>query len=439
MQNKHILNIILANLLWSIVPILASDLFKTQSIIMVIFQRFLISGIILFIITIILTLYNNKISEKEKIPFSQLFNHLLKKNEGFFGLKYYIYFLLLGFLGIILHILGYFFALKLASISFALVGFQLSIIIIAFYEHGVRLERLDIFKALYLLILIFCIIIISYIKFQDPSQTFINSSFVGWFYIILFAVCVSFLHIGISKDTYKTKEVDLLNRNSDYKIIRMLLKLSLVFILGFIPFIPFLIIIYFFPLESHLYNEIILFVSDLPNFINILFDWRMILLIVFSTIIPYLLMFISNANWSQYNLTYSQWMSILTIIEPILSLVFGYIIIGEYFPLEYLIIVLFLLVISILFRYAHEARSKVNAYILLRLKQGLLNSIPIKLLKLDGVCCVQSLIGTYDLLLNIKTNSIKDIYKLINKEIRQLEGIDKIEILFINKINKVNQ
>ncbi|MBY9006098.1 MAG: EamA family transporter [Candidatus Lokiarchaeota archaeon] len=436
MQNKHFFYIILANFFWSIVPILASDLFRFTSIIMVAFQRFFISGIFLFFLALFLAIYNNKHKKREKIPIGQLLRLVLEKNEDFSNFRFFMYFLLLGFFGIILHIFGYFFALKLTSISFALVGFQLSIIIIAFYEHGVRLENLDIFKTLYLVILIFCVIIISYIKFQDPSQTYISSSIIGWIYIVLFAVCVSFLHIGISKDTYTSKEVNLINKNKDFKIIRMLIKLSLIFILGFIPLIPFMLIFYFFPIELNLHNEIVLFFSEFSNFFNILFDWRMVLLIVFSTIIPYTLMFISNVNWSPYNLTYSQWISILTIIEPIFSLILGIIFIGEYFPLEFLIIVTFLLIISILLRYAHETKNKVNAYILLNLRQGLLDSIPIQLLKLSGVCCVQSLIGTHDLLLNIKTNSIKDIYKLINKEIRKIDGIENLDILFIDKINK---
>ena len=434
MQNKYIFHIILANLFWSFVPVLVSDLFSSISIVMVVFLRFFTSGIVLLLLALFLVFYNNKFTNNEKLPLIKIFKCCtLDKNEGFSNLRYILYFVLMGFFGIILHIFGYFFALKITSISFALIGFQLSVIIIAFYEHGVRLERLDIFKTLYLLILIFSIFIIIFVKFQGS----ITSSFIGWFYIMLFAVCVSFLHIGVIKDTYTPFEVNLINKNINFKIIRMLIKISLIFLSGIALLFPFILFIYFIPIEINLHNEIILFIEEFSNLFGILFNWKMIILIFFSTIIPYGLMFIASVNWNPYNLTYSQWISILTIIEPTCSILLGVIFTNEYFPIEYLIIVLFLLIISILFRYAHEARNKVNAYILLKIKQGLLDTLPIKLLKLNGVCCVQTLIGTHDLLLNIKTNSIKDVYKLINEEIRRIDGIGNLEILFINKIKKI--
>lgn len=65
MQNKLIINIILANLLWSFIPIIVSDLFVEVSIIMVIFLRFLISGFVLLILALILVLINNKFRKKK--------------------------------------------------------------------------------------------------------------------------------------------------------------------------------------------------------------------------------------------------------------------------------------------------------------------------------------------------------------------------------------
>ncbi|TFF90409.1 MAG: hypothetical protein EU548_03195 [Promethearchaeota archaeon] len=114
-------------------------------------------------------------------------------------------------------------------------------------------------------------------------------------------------------------------------------------------------------------------------------------------------------------------------------------IVNESFPIEFLIIIIFLLTISILLRYAHETNNKVNAIILLNKKQGLLPNLALELLKIEGICCVDSLLGTHDLMLNVKTNSIKDIYYIINTEIKKFEGIEDIEILFIEKINKLTQ
>ncbi|MBD3212918.1 MAG: EamA family transporter [Candidatus Lokiarchaeota archaeon] len=436
MENKYIFHIITANILWSFIPILASELFESVSIILIIFLRFFISGIILFLIAIGLIIYNNNFTSNQDISLYNLLRLFNRPNKRFFNIRNIYYLFLLGFFGIIVHIIGYFLALKITSIAFAMIGFQLSIIIIAFYEHGVKLEKLDIFKGLYILILIFCISIIIFVKLGEEDFD-LSSLFIGGFYIILFASCTSFLHIGIGRDPYSAQEILLINQNKSYKIIRMLIKIALIFLFGIITLFPFILIMYLIPIEMNLYLEITYFFQDISKIFGILLRWEVIILIFFSTVAPYILIFVANVNWNPYNLTYSQWSSILTVIEPIGAIFFGVLLINESFPIQYLIIIIFLLIISILFRYAHETKSKVNAYILIHRKQGILESLTTTLLKLEGVFSVQSLIGTYDLLLNVKTNSIRDLYSLINENLRRNEGIEDVELLFIDKIYKI--
>ncbi|MFX0180083.1 MAG: EamA family transporter, partial [Candidatus Hodarchaeota archaeon] len=146
MQNKLIINIILANLLWSFIPIIVSDLFVDISIIMVIFLRFLISGFALLVLALILVLINNKFSQKKPISIRFLFENLFHKNRRFFDIKNISYYLYLGFFGVILNIIFFFLTLKTTSITFTMIGFLLSVIFIAFYEKGVNFEKFDIFK-----------------------------------------------------------------------------------------------------------------------------------------------------------------------------------------------------------------------------------------------------------------------------------------------------
>jgi DNA-binding Lrp family transcriptional regulator len=162
----------------------------------------------------------------------------------------------------------------------------------------------------------------------------------------------------------------------------------------------------------------------------------MLFLIIFSTIIPYLLIFIANVNWKSENLTYSQWSSILNLIDPLGSIVFSVIFVNEYFPHELLIIVIFLLVFTFVIRYAHEVKNLVHAVILLRLEKGSVNRIALRVFKYYGITSTYALVGTQDLLLNVKTSSIKDFYNLINLRLKPLNEIKDIEILFINKIYK---
>jgi hypothetical protein len=211
--------------------------------------------------------------------------------------------------------------------------------------------------------------------------------------------------------------------------------------MGIVIMFPTFLILNFLPVRTDLTVEIKQFYMDLANTPTNLFRWEIMFLIIFSTVSPYLLIFIAYSRWNPYDLTYAQWISILTVIDPIGSILFGVLFGIEVFPLLYLSIILFLLGASIFLRYAHESKNLVNAYIILEYKSGMMENLELKLLKLEGVYCVESLLGTYDVLLKVKTNSIKNIYYLKNTGIKSIEGIkpDSIKILFVDKILKITE
>ncbi len=436
MQNKYIIHIIIANLLWSLIPVVVIGLFSELSIILIIFLRFFWAGIILLIIAFVYVYFNNRYRLSEPIQIRELFQFVFNKNENFYNIRNIYYFAIMGFLGIILQLIWFFLALKITTISFVMIGFVLSVVIIALYEHEVKSEKLDVFKILYLVMLVFSIGIIIFVKAQESAMIGTDISLMGFLYVIFFSMCITFLHLTIKRDSYSKKEIKIINKNKEYKIPRLLIKVSMIFLTGIALMFPFIFILYIIPVETDLTPEIALFFEQVFE-LRFLLRWEVIFLIFFATIIPYILIFIAQVKWTAYNLTYSQWSSILTIIEPIGSLFFGFIIVSEYFPIEFLIIVLFLLIMAILLRYTHEAVNKVNAYILIEKQQGFLAHLPLKILKIDDVCCVNSLIGTHDLMIHVKTNSITKLYYLVDMEIRKLDGIKKIKILFINKIHKI--
>ncbi|TFG03452.1 MAG: hypothetical protein EU539_12235 [Promethearchaeota archaeon] len=440
MQNKYILYLISAGILWSLIPVLVIGLFDKISILMIIFLRFFVSGIFFLIVAFYFVYMNNRKATdvKMKISLKSFFKFSFQKNEEFFGVIKIFYYMALGFFGIILPIIGYFLALKTTSIAFTMIGFQLSIVLIAFYEHGVKSERLDFFKVLYLVILIFSIGIIIYVELQISNAQENNITFFGFFYVLLFTICATFFQIGLTKDTYTKKEIKLINSNRNYKIAHLNFKIAMTFLLGVGTMFPFILIFYLIPISGDLSREIMQFSDDFTNIFQIMLNWEILFLILFSTIIPYLLVFIAEVNWSPYELTYSQWGSILAVIEPIGGLLFGILLVrGQDFPIAYLTIVLFLLTLSILFRYAHETKNKVNAFVLITHDFRIMKKLSLNLIRFDGVYGVNPLIGAYDLLLNVKTNSIKDLYYLIDTQIRNLEGIKKVKILFIKKVNKI--
>ncbi|GAH57953.1 unnamed protein product [marine sediment metagenome] len=69
-----------------------------------------------------------------------------------------------------MQLIWYFMALKVTeTIALAMIGFQVSIILVALYEHGIKSEKLDIFKILYLLLLVVSIGIIINVKSQEAA------------------------------------------------------------------------------------------------------------------------------------------------------------------------------------------------------------------------------------------------------------------------------
>ena len=432
MQNKNILLIIVSNILWSMVPVIVSGLFDEFSIITIIFLRFFFSAIVLLAIALLLVLINNKNPSNSRIELKELFRFTLDKNKDFYNIRNIFYFAILGYFGIILQLVFFFLALKLTTISLTMIGFQLSIIIIAFYEHGNKSEKLDLFKILYLIVLIFSIGIIIFVKSEQSGVTLTST---GFLYIILFSICLTFFHIVSAMDKLRRRELEIINRNENYKVPRLLIKVSLMFFTGIALMFPVFLILNV--VQTDLSSEIHQFFYELTIISIILLRWEIITLILFTTIIPYFLLFTAFAKWNPYSLTYRQWSSILSTIEPIGGILFGVLFGVETFDTLFLVVVLFLLILSILLRFIHELVNKVNALIAINLKQGNMERFPIKLLKYDGVSSVQYLVGKYDAILNIKANSLKDVYYLVNEELRNLDAIMNLKILFINKINKL--
>ncbi len=73
LPSKYLYNLIVANLLWSFIPIIVKGLFSEISIMTIIFLRFFISGIFLFVIAVSLVLVNNYRNSEKKISLKGLF------------------------------------------------------------------------------------------------------------------------------------------------------------------------------------------------------------------------------------------------------------------------------------------------------------------------------------------------------------------------------
>ncbi len=436
LPSKYLSNLVIANLLWSFIPIVVMGLFSEISILTIIVLRFFISGIILFVIAISLVFVNNYLNKEKRISLKELFLNLRHKNKRFYGIRQYNYNFLIGFFGIILHILFFFLALKRTSIPFVMIGMLMTIIFISLYEKGVNYEKFDIFRILFIVMLSFSILIITIVSLQGAEIKGDPIDLLGFFYLVLYSITGSFLYISIDRDSFSKKELINININKYYKIPRALIKMAISFISGVILLILASLLIALLPFETDITQEAIAFFNELQFIFVILGRWEIIYLIIFATILPYLLIFLARVNWKTTILTYSQWSSILGLIDPMSTLIFSVLLVNEFFPHGYLIIVIVFLVITIVLRYAHEVKNIVHAKILLKIKNGSLKLIPIKILKFYGVREIVSLIGRYDLMLHVKVNSFKDFHYLINRKLKLIDEIIAIKVQFVDKIEK---
>ena len=436
LPSKYLSNLVIANLLWSFIPIVVIGLFSDISILTIIFLRFFISGIVLFVIAILLVVVNNYLNKENKINLKELFLNLRHKNNRFYRIRQYNYYILIGFFGIILHILFYFLALKRTSIPFAMIGMLMTIIFISLYEKGVNYEKFDVFRILFIVMLSFSILIITSVSLQGAEIKGDPIDLLGFIYLVLYSITGSFLYISIDRDSFSKKELKNININKYYKIPRALIKMAIAFISGVILLILASMLIALLPFETDITQEAITFFNELQFIFVILGRWEIIYLIIFATILPYLLIFLARVNWKPTILTYSQWSSILGLIDPISTLIFSVLLVNEFFPHGYLIIVIVFLVITIILRYAHEVKNIVHAKILLKIKKGSLQLVPIKILKFYGVRKIESLIGRYDLMLHVKVNSFKDFHYLINRKLKPIDDIIEIKVQFVDKIEK---
>ena len=68
------------------------------------------------------------------------------------------------------------------------------------------------------------------------------------------------------------------------------------------------------------------------------------------------------------------------------------------------------------------------------MKKGTFKPLILRILKYYGITKISALIGNYDILVEVKINSIKDLYFLVDKRLKPINEIKNIEILFINRI-----
>jgi DNA-binding Lrp family transcriptional regulator len=221
-----------------------------------------------------------------------------------------------------------------------------------------------------------------------------------------------------------------------YKIVRMLTKMGFMFLIAAAFVFPLTGILLLLPPNSLFQQEALRFYAQLNSLGALFLTWQGLYLIFGATVTCYLLLFAAEAYWPRSALPFDTWSSILSIVEPAGSVIFGVLIVNEQFPPVYLFIVVFLLSLSILLRYVHETSNKVLAYVALSVVPQREKQVFQDLYQIKAIQNMSSVVGDYDLVLFIQSNSIVAFNRLVSRKLISHPDIEKVKVFLIEEVIK---
>jgi len=218
--------------------------------------------------------------------------------------------------------------------------------------------------------------------------------------------------------------------------VRMLTKIGIIFLMSAAFVFPLTGVMLLLPPDSLFQQEAVKFYSQLGSLGVLFLTWQGLFLIFGATVACYLLLFSAEAYWPRSALPFDTWSSILSIVEPTASVVFGVLILNEAFPPNYLFIVVLLLALSIILRYVHETTNKVIAYIALKVVPQRDKEVIQDLFHIKAIQSIASVVGDYDLVLFIQASNIVAFNKLVNKKLKGHPDIEEVREFLVEEVIK---
>ena len=376
--------IVLANILWGFVPLFVVPVFAVHpySTFTIVFIRFVTSGIILFGIASIQLLFNAlRVRALAKDPNSKRFAYfntslrdlvpyLKSKNKVFGNHSRQVYIIVLAFFGVTLNIATYFISIQELPIIIALIGSPGGVIIaVSAYNLAKGKERMSMFKGIY----IFLMIMSLFLSVAATPQTKKNQSITieGLVALVLNIISMFVFFVYSGRDGYAVEEkIWKRNKGGNYRLMRLFIKLSIYTFEGGLLIIPVALVSFLIP--DHFLHAISsqLFI-DFLSLGTFFANWRVIVLIVLCTVGPNLANFFAAAFWdSESSLTIESWFSILNQVDTLTSTLVSVLAGFQVVNVVFFVITFIVLSVAILLRYVHEAETKVNAIIFLKVKFG---------------------------------------------------------------------
>jgi len=431
---RKILLLSCSNLLWGLIPWPASVLFENYSSFLIIFTRFLMMSIIILCTVgiIILIDRNRHASAQSSFKMSQLWQYVRGKNVEFFNLPQWAYLLIIAILGLNSMTLLFFWGLKSIGAIVTSIGVILSLLIVTAINWGVGKESMSKFKALYLVTLIGAAIILGIVS-STSSDTAPQTGQFEWgslIILITYSIALSFFVISSGRDKPATSEYLSIRNTAHYQLIRTFFKLGILSGFAVLSFIPMVYILSILPINPEIQAESILFFSQLPRWWEIVVNPHGLFLIIGCTIVPYFIFYVLAVNWPKHT-SFDLWVGVLQLSEPIINIILGITVLEEDFPLSWLMIIIFLMLIAVLTRYLSETETTIFAIFLLKINFQAKLPVMKKAFTFKAVKQIQSLTGEHDLLLDTQFHSAKHFNRFIQKQLIPLTGLEKYELLMI--------
>lgn len=339
------------------------------------FIRFVIAAIIEFAVIVYLwiRLYvkYRKSQEAKKTNFIKIIgrslkNYYLGKNSLFYkGTPQIIYLSILGFLIVGIVVPFYYLSFQIVGVVFSTILVNaIPILYIAVFNYVKRIEDMDAFKVIYLILLSAGVITIA-MSYENTGNA--NFSILGIFVLMLtiFAFITYTLHIGQDSlrraNIFKFETLSSTfqqNNRSEMRTLRSFYKLFGIHFMGNILFFLLMVFLSIGDTKSIIGEEAQKFIStDLADSFSLLLNPFLISLAIVCTLIPYIIQVISSSNWPKHELGFDSWNSVLTVLQPLVGVYIGLLIWHESISLDYILFTSIFLIISIVIRYFHESAN----------------------------------------------------------------------------------
>nr|MDO8109724.1 hypothetical protein [Candidatus Sigynarchaeota archaeon] len=439
-----ILLIILANMFWGLISIFVVPIFRDHpySVLVIVFIRFIFGGLIMF--TIVVSMIGvHWVRTKRKLPQTTSFfqtgwedikHYLLSRNKLFLNVPRLVYIFILAFFGVTLNVSTYFVGMNQLPLVFMLLGAPGGFIILASAYNVVKgKEKLSLFKAIYIFLMILSLILVALaqqkVGTMDPTMVGITALFLN-----IISVFIYYVYVG--RDSYTREETILKKpRTGNYRLMRTMTKLALFMLFGAISAIAIVPVCAILPFK-YLNNLASGFIAEFGFFFSGAYLGQLIFLIIACTVLPNLFVFLASMWWdSESAFTFEAWTSILNLIDPITGITTSVIAGLETVDIVFLSLTLIVLTVAILLRFVHERESKINVLIYLKIKQGFLKEALQFLIGLKEIRKFFYITGKADVAIKATFGSVREFYAFLSHvALRKHIKIKYDLISFVEKI-----